>query len=169
MHAWSGQQGDGSSQQAVGDEVWSASIPDAEHDPHQRDLREGAGYSSIVISHGGGVKQYVTLVGRGVIGVRANDGKLLWRYTRVGNTVANIPTVVVHEDFVFCSTAYDTGSALLKLVGTGDGNVKADEQYFLTANKLQNKHGGMIYHEGHIYCGHGNGSGLPICIEMATG
>ena len=45
--------------------------------------QDGAGYSSIVISQAAGVKQYVTLVGRGVIGVAADTGRLLWRYERV--------------------------------------------------------------------------------------
>jgi outer membrane protein assembly factor BamB len=151
-----------------GQELWSTAIPDPDTDPYDKGLREGAGYSSIMISYAAGVKQYVTLVGRGVIGIRAADGKLLWRYTRIANTVANIPTVLVKDDFVFCSTAYDTGSALLKLSATSDG-VEAQEQYFLGANQLQNKHGGMVLIDGYVYCGHGNGSGLPICVEMSTG
>ena len=63
--------------------------------------RDGAGYSSIVISNGAGVKQYVQLLGRGVIGVRASDGEYLWGYNRVANNVANIPTPIVQGDFVF--------------------------------------------------------------------
>ena len=35
---------------------------------------DGAGYSSIVISKGAGVKQYIQLVGRGVISVEAKTG-----------------------------------------------------------------------------------------------
>ena len=77
--------------------------------------KDGAGYSSIVISEGAGVKQYVQLVGRGVIGVRASDGKFLWAYNPVANDVANIPTPIVSGDYVFTSSGYGTGSALLKL------------------------------------------------------
>ena len=53
----------------------------------------------------------------------------------MANDVANISTPVVHGDFVFASTGYQTGSALLKLSpdgsGPGGGKVKADEVYFL--------------------------------------
>jgi outer membrane protein assembly factor BamB len=66
----------------------------------------GAGYSSIVISNGAGVRQYVQLIGRGLIGVRADDGKLLWSYNRVANDVANVATPVVRGDYVFSSTGY---------------------------------------------------------------
>jgi outer membrane protein assembly factor BamB len=79
--------------------------------------QDGAGYSSVVISQAGGVKQYVQLVGRGVIGVQASNGQLLWRYDRIANGTANIPTPVVFDDYVFCSTGYGTGSALLRIVG----------------------------------------------------
>ena len=61
--------------------------------------------------NGAGVKQYVQLTGRGLVGVRASDGKFLWRYNPVANDVANIPTPVVKGDWVFASTGYQTGSA----------------------------------------------------------
>ena len=132
------------------------------------DLKDGAGYSSAVISEGGGVKQYVQLVGKALIGIRAEDGELLWEYSRVANGTANIPTAIIDGDFVFTSTGYNTGSALLKLVPNGDG-VDVEEVYWLESRGLQNKHGGMTLVDGYIYCGHGNGDGLPICVEMKTG
>lgn len=27
----------------------------------------------------------------------------------------------------------------------------------------------MVLVDGYIYCGHGNGSGMPICVELKTG
>jgi len=129
---------------------------------------DGAGYGSIVISNGGGVKQYVQMTGRGVIGVRANDGLFMWNYNDVANSTANIPTPVVDGDYVFCSTGYGTGSALLKLTAKGSVAV-AEEVYFLKPKTLQNHHGGMVLVDGHIYCGHKHNGGDPICIEMKTG
>ena len=61
------------------------------------------------------MRQYVQLIGRGVVGVAAKDGKFLWGYNRVANRTANIPTPIVHDDYVFCSSGYQTGAALLKL------------------------------------------------------
>lgn len=129
---------------------------------------DGAGYASIVISHGAGVKQYVTLVGRGIVGVDAASGKLLWSYNGVANGTANIPTPLISGDYVFCSTGYGAGSALLKLSRDGRG-VKAEEQYFLDGNKLQNHHGGMILKDGYVFCGHQHNEGFPICVEMESG
>jgi outer membrane protein assembly factor BamB len=130
--------------------------------------RDGAGYSSIVISNGAGVKQYVQLMGRGLVGIRARDGKFLWGYNRVANNVANISTPIVQGDLVFAATGYQTGAALVKLEKSGDG-VKASEVYFIDSKSFQNHHGGMVLVDGHIYAGHGHNNGFPICIDLATG
>ena len=153
----------------TGEEIWAAALDDSDLDTEAANLNEGAGYASPVISNGGGVKQYIQLIGRGLIGVRASDGELLWNYSRVGNKTANISTAIVDGDFVFASSGYNTGSGLLKLSADGNGGVNANEVYWLDARKLQNKHGGMTLVDGYIYCGHGNGNGLPICVELATG
>lgn len=147
----------------TGKEIWRAKSPK----PGVKG-RDGAAYSSIVISNGAGVKQYVQLTGRGLIGVEAKTGKVLWTYNRVANHVANIPTPVVRGDYVFGSTGYGTGAALLKLAGS-DGGVDAEEVYFLDASTLQNHHGGMLLVGDYIYCGRGNNKGYPACIEFLTG
>jgi outer membrane protein assembly factor BamB len=121
-----------------------------------------------VISRGAGVKQYVQLVGRGVIGVRAADGQTLWTYNQVANGTANIPTPIVKDDYVFCSTGYGTGAALLKLVKSGEG-VDAEEVYFIPGNKLQNHHGGMILLGDYLYMGNKHNNGFPVCIKLLTG
>lgn len=129
---------------------------------------DGAAYSSIVISQGAGVKQYVQLIGRGVIGVRASDGKFLWGYNLVANGTANIPTPITTGDLVFCSTGYNAGAALLKLSPDGEG-VKVSEEYFLNGNVFQNHHGGMLLIGDHVYAGSGHNNGFPVCLELATG
>ena len=89
---------------------------------------------------------YVTLVGKGAIGVDAQTGKLLWHYNRVANGTAVIPTPLVWDDYVFVSRGYGTGAAPLKIVkGGGTGSpVSAEEKYFLNASTFQNHHGGMV-------------------------
>ena len=155
----------------TGADVWACTLPDydLEAGVNGKNLKDGAGYASVAISNGGGVKQYIQFVGRGLIGIRASDGKLLWRYHRVANGTANIPTAIVKDDLVFTSSGYKTGSALLKLSAKGNNEVGFDEVYWLDGRTLQNKHGGMTLVDGHIYCGHGNGSGLLACLNMETG
>ncbi|MFO0966069.1 MAG: PQQ-binding-like beta-propeller repeat protein [Gemmataceae bacterium] len=144
----------------TGSTIWTCQGPDS-----------GAGYSSIMITHGGGVKQYLTLLGKdsGLIGVDASTGKFLWSYNKIANGTANIPTALVKDDYVFTATGYGAGAVLLKLVPDGKGSVKAEEQYFLKGAQLQNHHGGMVMLGDYIYGGHGNNDGKPFCLEWKTG
>jgi outer membrane protein assembly factor BamB len=151
---------------ATGAEIWRTALPGNLGSAGV----DGPEYSSIVISNGAGVKQYVRLIGRGVIGVRASDGNLLWHYNRVANNVANIPTPIVRGNLVFASTGYsDGGSALIELVPGQGGAVAARERYYLEPRIFQNHHGGMVAIGDHIYAGKGHNNGLPICLELATG
>ena len=97
----------------TGKEIWKS--PSFKSD----NGKDGAGYSSIAIGHACGVKQYVTLSGRGVVGIDASNGKTLWTYASVANKTANIPTPIVFDDYVFCSSGYGTGSALLHITQDG--------------------------------------------------
>jgi outer membrane protein assembly factor BamB len=129
----------------------------------------GAAYSSAVISHGGGVKHYVQLIGRGLIGIEAETGKFLWGYNPVANDIANIPTPLVWGDYVFASSGYGTGAALLRLSPGAEGGVDAEEVYFLDGDDFQNHHGGLILHDGHVYTGTGHNRGYPLAIKAADG
>jgi len=148
----------------TGEQVWAAAVPEFEGAAS----RSGAAYSSIVISNACGVKQYVQLLGSGVVGVRASDGKFLWGYGGVANRTANIPTAIVDGDHVFASTGYGAGAALLKLSASDDG-VDAEEVYFLNGKTFQNHHGGMVQVGDYIYCGHGHNNGFPACLNWKTG
>lgn len=144
----------------TGDVIWKCQAP----------VNSGAGYASIVIAKVGNVRQYITLLGPqlGLVGVDANTGKFLWNYKKIGNGTANIPTPLVQDDFVFTSTGYGTGAALLQLVPK-DGGIDVKEVYFLKGNQLQNHHGGMVMLGDYIYGGHGHNQGLPFCLEWKTG
>ncbi len=144
--------------------IWAASIP--EIGPQGRD---GAGFSSVVISQAAGVRQYVQLVGRGLIGVDSEKGRFLWGYNRVANGTANIPTPIVRDDLVFSANGYSAGSVLLQLIPNGKGGVNAREVYYLSGASFQNHHGGVVLIDDFVYGGHGNNNGLPTCLDLKTG
>ena len=146
-----------------GEEIWRTAIPELGEAG-----ADGAGYSSVVVSEAAGVRQYVQLLGRGVIGVEAATGRFLWGYNRVANAVANIATPLVQGDLVFASTGYGTGAALLRLA-PGERGVTAEEVYFLDADTMQNHHGGLILDGGYVYTGTGHNKGFPLAVELATG
>lgn len=147
----------------TGEEIWRT--PGKRLGPVGAD---GAAYSSVVVSEAAGVKQYVQLVGRGLIGVDAESGKILWGYNRVANDIANIATPLIDGDHVFASTGYGTGAALVRVKKAEEG-LEAEEVYFLEADTVQNHHGGMILDQGIVYTGSGHNKGLPIAIRMKSG
>lgn len=146
----------------TGEVIWTCSMPEIGSNG-----KDEAGYSSIQISRAAGVKQYVQLTNKGLVGV-SEAGTFLWGYNRIANRVANISMPVIDGDYVFTSTAYNTGSALLKLTRDGAG-VKAQEVYWLDKDQFQNHHGGFLKVGDYIYGGHNHNKGEPICIEMKTG
>ena len=87
----------------------------------------------------------------------------------MANGTANIPTPIVTGEFVFCSSGYGTGSALLKLIPDGRQRTKVKEVYFLNGGEFQNHHGGMVLVGDYVYGGHGNNNGLPTCLHLKTG
>lgn len=146
----------------TGEVIWKASMPDI-----GKKGNKDAGYSSIIISNGGGMKQYVRMANEGLISV-STDGNFLWGYNKIATSVATIPIPVIDGDYVFCASGYNTGAALLKL-SPADGGVKMDEVYFLDGKVFQNTHGCFVEAGGYIYGGSGHNQGKPTCIEMKTG
>ncbi|HSO74655.1 MAG TPA: PQQ-binding-like beta-propeller repeat protein [Blastocatellia bacterium] len=128
-----------------------------------KELSDGAGYSSCVVADIQGVRTVVGFTDRAGVGVRAADGKLMWRYEPVSNRTANITTPIVHDDKVFYTSAYGTGCALLDLKAEG-GEIKAKEIYF--NREMMNHHGGVVLINGHLY---GFNNAILSCMEFATG
>ena len=124
---------------------------------------DGAGYSSAVLQRVGGTDQAVFFTDRRAVGVDIKDGRLLWEYPRVANRVANIATPVVKDNFVFLSSDYGTGAALLKLDSTG-GGVSATEVYF--TQEMRNHHSSSILVGEHLY---GFSSAILTALRFADG
>jgi len=127
------------------------------------ELSDGAGYSSAIAADVQGVRTVMALTAEAGVGVRATDGKLLWRVRNVANRTANIATPVYSDGRVFYTSGYDTGGALLTLRAAG-GAVSATEAYF--TRDMQNHHGGVVLVDGYLY---GFSDSILTCLEFATG
>jgi outer membrane protein assembly factor BamB len=128
-----------------------------------KELSDEAGYASPVVADVQGVRTIMTLTGNAGVGVRASDGKLMWRYGNVSNNTANITTPVYSNGKVFFTSAYGTGGALLGLRATGQ-DVSAQEIYF--TRNMQNHHGGVVLVDGYLY---GFNNSILTCLEFETG
>lgn len=128
-----------------------------------KELSDPAGYSSAIAADIGGVRTYLTFTAGAGVGVRASDGKLMFRYDRAANRVANITTPIFHDNKVFFTSAYDTGAGLVAL-SAANGTVSANEVYF--TREMKNHHGGVVLVDGYLY---GYNDSILTCLEFATG
>ena len=137
-----------SSPLAVGAPAWRRSTDDRQDVWTTKDMSEDAGYASPIVADVQGVRTIMTLTADAGVGVRASDGKLMWRYQPAANGTANITTPVYFDSKVFFSSAYGTGGGLVGLRAAG-GELRAQEIYF--TREMQNHHGGIVLVGGYLF------------------
>ena len=120
---------------------------------------DGAGYSSAVIGEFEGVRQIIAMNDSAVVGVRADNGQQLWRYTKVSNQTANIATPIVRNGLVFVSTEYESGGALLKV------GAKAASEVYFTRN-MRNHYSSSVLVDDVLY---GFNSAVLTAMRFSTG
>ena len=136
-----------------GDLLWKVPLPEGSQ----------AGYASVVAAEVGGVRQYIQALEKGVIGVEAKTGKLLWQsdVTTKGSP-AVIPTPVVQGDLVYSSGAR-VGGGLLQIKPGGDG-FQAVSVY--NSAKLPTAIGGTVLIGDYLY---GTTGQALICVDFKSG
>ena len=122
-----------------------------------------AAYSSAVPFEAGGVRGLAIITAQAAIGLNLKNGELLWRYPKIINRVANIATPVVQNGYVFVSTDYGTGGALLKLAAEG-GSVNASEVYF--TREMRNHYTTTVLVGDYLY---GFSSAILTAMHFTTG
>lgn len=136
----------------TGDPIWKCAVPGGEE----------AAYTSAIAVETGGVKQYVQMLQKGLVGADARTGKILWRYSQtVSKYGATIPSPLARNGFVY-SGGSGTGGGLVKLVA-GGGGVQAEPVYF--SPKLPTAIGGAVLVGDYLY---GTSRGM-LCAEFASG
>jgi outer membrane protein assembly factor BamB len=128
-----------------------------------KELSDEAGYSSAIVADVGGVRTVMTLTSSAGVGVRASDGKLMWRNRSAANSTANATTPVFSNNTVFYTSSYGTGGALLALTPQ-NGEVRAQEVYF--TRDMQNHHGGVIVIGSTLYGFHNS---IMAALDLPTG
>jgi outer membrane protein assembly factor BamB len=147
----------------TGEFIWKCSVPALGEKG-----KDGAGYASARVAEIDGVRQYIQLIGRGLVAVEAESGKFLWGYNGIANGVANIPMPIIRGRYVFTTTDYNAGSALLRISRVED-TFHVKELYTLSGREFENHHGGIVCVGNYVYGGHGNSRGEPVCIDVTTG
>jgi outer membrane protein assembly factor BamB len=135
--------------------LWKTEKPEA----------NGPGYASAIVIEVDGIKQYIQFLGSGLIGVSAQDGRLLWRYNRhIGGPSCATP--IFHDGYLF-STANGGddagGDALLRL--SADGSEMRVQQIYLL-RWIMSHHGGVLRIGEFLY---GTTGAALVCVDFKTG
>ena len=124
-------------------------------------------YSSAIIAEIDGLRQYIQQSSKGVAGVAAKDGKLLWRIENPAYKIAVIPTPIFNDKMVYVTNGYNGGCIGIQLSKNGE-NIKADTVY--TNNRdISCQHGGVVLINGYVYGHSDRPSNSWVCQNFKTG
>ena len=135
----------------TGARIWSA-------------LNDQQAYTTPMLATLGGVRQIVTVTAARMVGLKPEDGALLWEYPWTTEYDVNAAQpIVVDATHVFISAGYGHGAALVELTKTED---KLSARSLWTNTKMKNKFSSSVFYQGHIY---GFDEAILACMDARTG
>ncbi|MEI6653222.1 MAG: PQQ-binding-like beta-propeller repeat protein [Verrucomicrobiota bacterium] len=112
----------------------------------------------------GGRKTYVYCGHRGVAGIAADDGSLLWETPEWKISIATVPSPVpVSDSRIFLSGGYEAGSLMLEVTQQA-GKWQAKPAFRLDADTFGATQQTPILHAGHLYGVRPNGE--LVCLDL---
>jgi len=130
--------------------------------------KDKPGYASPIFVDYQKLKQIVTVMARSVVGVRASDGKLLWRYSQQVYAVENILTPPFQGGFVIVRGCARKGATSLRLPVSGKECLVERQWHNAT---LDNKRGGVVLVNDGL-CGYAQTRVRHeprVCVDFRTG
>jgi outer membrane protein assembly factor BamB len=119
-----------------------------------------SGYSTPLIATIGGQKQYVVFIAKGIMGVDASNGHVLWQSPWETSYDVNAMNPVVIGDSVFLSSGYGHGCELLKIDGSSATAVWQSKE-------MQAQFSSPILLGGYLYGT--SDPGVLECLDPKTG
>ena len=138
-----------------GDVIWQTKIPGVAR----------TGHAAVVAATFGKVRQYLIYSDRGLFGVNATDGEILWNYDKLQIHYGNSHTPIVREDRIFC-TSFRSGVAALKVITT-DAGFHIEELYRQQKLNLDPFHDTLTLVDDHLYGF--RRQGLILCFSASKG
>jgi outer membrane protein assembly factor BamB len=126
-------------------------------------LDDKAGYSSPMAMTVDGIRQVLFFTARGLVGVAPDTGELFWRFDWETEYDCNIATPLVVDNYVFISSNYDRGCAVLEVTRDG-GKLRADRVY--EGNRMCNHYSTCVRWQDHLYGFHDS---KLCCMNFRTG
>ncbi len=133
--------------------IWKCALPEG----------DDASFASTIVVEAAGVRQYVCLLEKGLVGIDAKTGRFLWRYSKpISRYGANIQTPLASGNYIYCS-ATGTGGGLIKLKAAGS-TVEPEQIYFAAGAPAAI--GGVVKVGDSLYGATGD---ALLCVNYLTG
>jgi len=127
---------------------------------------ELAGYASPTLAEYQGLRIIITLTSKGMIGVNADTGELLWHVKHESYADENVMMPIYHDGHLFISTL-QAGSVKWK-INVNDGKASLEELW--RTKELDSHHGGVLLVKGNLYgTSTFRNSNLWVCLDWETG
>jgi outer membrane protein assembly factor BamB len=140
---------------ATGNEIWRTPNPESWPMSH----------ASVMPAELGGVRQYLWCTLKGLVGVAAEDGRLLWSFPRKFNVAVAPSPLAIGNDRVFMTAGYDAGSVMLRITNSG-GQFKVAPLFdWAEGGWSSDVHTPMVYKD-HIFGVSRNKRGLLTCMDL---
>jgi outer membrane protein assembly factor BamB len=124
-------------------------------------------YASPILINFQGEEQLVMLLGKGIMAVNPSNGQLLW-HKELTPEGANLASPLwTGDDLIFCSSAYDSGSRVIKLTKK-DGKTEPEELWY--GRKMRIHHGNVVRIGDYVYGSSGDmGPAFFMAVNIKTG
>ena len=142
-------------EKATGNETWRAPNPESWPMSH----------ASVMPAELGGVRQYVWCTLKGLVGVAADDGRILWTFPWKFNVaVAPSPLVIDHER-VFMTSCYEAGSVMIRVAHQSNA-FAAEKVFALAGNEWNSECQTPIVYQDHLFAVGRKKRGLFTCLDL---
>ena len=141
--------------QATGKEVWRTPNPGKELMSH----------SSLMPATIGGVKQYLYLSMKNLMGIAAADGQLLWSAPFTARIVAVPSPVSIGDGRIFVTSGYEAGSAMYQVEKAGTG-FTARKLFALTSTQFNSEAQTPILFQNHLFAVSSKTRGRFTCLGL---
>jgi outer membrane protein assembly factor BamB len=116
-------------------------------------------HSSAVLATLAGRRQIVAVTGQSVVGLNSDGGGALWTFPWETRGDYNIATPLVAGSYVFVSSGYGKGCALIEV---GRSEARAVYEH----NRMRNVFSSCVLHRDQVY---GFDENLLVCMDLRTG
>lgn len=139
----------------TGNPIWETPNPEGHPMSH----------ASVMPATIGGVEQYLYCTLKGIMGVAADDGRLLWFFPWKFNIAVPISPLTLPDGLVFMTSCYEAQSVMIRVTRAGD-TFKAEQVFTLGTEVWNSETHTPVFYQKHMFAVGKKKRGLLTCLDL---